>query len=117
MAVERGQLYWVDFNSVKGSDQRGTRPALVLQNDRGNRVAPTTVVAALSTADLAKRYPFVVPLAAGEAGLQRARHVNCAQIRTVDKSRLGSLIGKLDARRMREVDAALVYELGIGSGE
>src|SRR2546430_2145634 len=109
----RGEIYWVDFNPVMGSEQAGIRPAVVVQNDRGNSSAPTTVVAAMSSAPLGRPFPFTVALAAGEAGLPKAGHVNCAQIRTVDKLRLGGLIGMLSPERMAQVGDALRYELDL----
>jgi mRNA interferase MazF len=50
MSVRRGEIYWMDFEPVKGSDQVGLRPALVIQNDIGNRFSPTTIVAAINRA-------------------------------------------------------------------
>lgn len=111
--ARRGEIYWVNFNPRRGSEQGGVRPALVVQNDRGNEYSSTTVVAALSSVPLDKPYPFLVPLAAGEAGLPKAGFVNCSQLMTADESRLGALIGRLDEKRMKQVDAALAYEFGI----
>lgn len=92
-------------------EQQGRRPALVVQNDRGNRSSGHTVIVAISSAPLPTRFPFTVLLDPGEASLVGASHVNCAQLRTVDRSRLDGLIGRLDANRMAEVGAALRYEL------
>ena len=47
MSVSRGEVYWLDFDPVKGSEQAGLRPALIIQNDLGNRYGRTTVVAAI----------------------------------------------------------------------
>ena len=107
----RGELYWVDFDPARGAEQKGRRPALVVQNDRGNEFSAYTVVAAISSSPLPRRYPFTVPLAQGEGHLPRAGHVNCAQLLTLDQSRLESKIGTLTPERMKEVDAALRYEL------
>lgn len=94
-------------------EQRGRRPALVVQNDVGNRSSLATVVAAISSAEVKKPYPFVVLLAEGEAGLPKAGFVNCSQLLTIDQGRLLQKIGELDSHKMTEVDAALAYELGI----
>src|SRR5690349_11235739 len=109
----RGEVYWINFDPAQGREQRGRRPALVVQNDHGNANAPYTVVVAISTAQPARPYPFIVSLAAGEGGLPRSGVVNCAQIRTVDLARLEGRIGALSEERMRQVDAALRYELGV----
>ena len=110
---KRGEVYWIDFDPVQGSEQGGRRPAVVVQNDRGNESAPTTVVAIISSAFLSHPYPFTVPLAAGEAGLPKAGHVNCAQIRTIALTRLERRAGTLSTERMRQVNAALRYELSL----
>lgn len=109
----RGEVYWVDFDPGRGSEQRGTRPGLVVQNNTGNAYSPTTVIVAISSAPLAKPYPFTVALAAGEAGLTRASFVNCSQLLTVSLDRLGMRLGSLSAERMTQVAAALRYELSI----
>jgi mRNA interferase MazF len=113
MNPRRGELYWVDFHPSRGVEQAGRRPALVIQNDIGNQHSPYTVVVALSTAPLKRVYPFTVLLAVGEAGLPQLSHVNCAQLLTVDQSRLGPLIGKLSDQRMEEVSQALRYQLSL----
>jgi mRNA interferase MazF len=94
-------------------EQRGRRPALIVQNNTGNRFSRATVVAAISSAPVEKVYPFVVMLPEGEGGLPRAGHVNCSQLLTIDKSRLIEKIGALSSSKMVEVDRALLYELGL----
>lgn len=108
---KRGEIYWVDFNPARGTEQAGTRPALVVQNDRGNTWSSYTVVAAISSAPLPRVYPFTVGLARGEGGLPQAGHVNCAHLLTIDQSRLTRCTGALEPARMAEVDAALRYQL------
>jgi len=110
--VRRGDVFMVDFNPARGSEQAGFRPALVIQNDVGNRHSPTTIVAAISAAP-ERPYPFLVRLAAGEGGLERDSAVNASQILTVDKVRLARRLGSLSAERMREVDRALKISLGL----
>jgi len=67
MEVKRGEIYWVDWSPGRGSEQLGLRPALVIQNDTGNKFSPTTIVAALTTT-MEKSYPFLVKCAAAESG-------------------------------------------------
>lgn len=110
--VRRGEIFWVDFNPRRGSEQGGVRPALIVQNDIGNDYSPNTVVVAVSSTPLKKQYPFIVPLDEDEGGLDRPSHVNCSHILTIDQNRLGKRIGKLSAERMDAVLAALVYEFG-----
>jgi len=110
---QRGEIYWVDFDPARGVEQAGKRPALVVQNNRGNQHSEYTVVTAISSAPLPRVYPFTVPLQQGDGGLARAGHANCAQLLTLDQSRLGALIGTLSPAIMVQIDAALRYELDL----
>jgi mRNA interferase MazF len=105
-------VYWTRFDPALGSEIGKTRPALVIQNDTGNRFAATTIVAAISSRYAESRFPFLVPLPAGV--LPRDCAVNCAQLRTVDRSRLSATpVAMLDATTMRDVDIALMVSLGL----
>ena len=125
MFVRRGEIYWVQFDPVKGSEQGGLRPALVVQQDVGNQHSPTTVMVAITTTIPPRRYPFVVVLEPAESGLPRRSAVNCAQIVTIQKdgprSRLRPVsgesdvgpVGQLSLEKMAEIEAALRYNLGL----
>ncbi|MDP2181312.1 MAG: type II toxin-antitoxin system PemK/MazF family toxin [Actinomycetota bacterium] len=108
----RGEIYWVDWNPSRGSEQSGNRPALVVQNDTGNELSPTTIVVSLTTREMRKRYPFHVPVPEGV--LPKHGTIMCEQIMTIDQSRLiGRRIALLDDSVMREVDEALKRSLGL----
>ena len=107
----RGEVWLVNFNPARGSEQKGIRPALVLQNDVGNQYAATTVVVAITTN--IRIYPVTVFLKKKTAGLQRDSMVNCAQILTLDKSRLKKRLGKLNDNTMGQVEKALRISLGL----
>ena len=126
MNVRRGEIYWVAFDPVKGSEQGGLRPALVVQNDLGNRHSPTTVVAAITRTLPPHSYPFVVVIQPSESCLSAPSAVNCAQLATIQHAGVQSRlrpprgesevkpIGRLSADLMERVSAALSYNLGIG---
>jgi len=125
MAVKRGEIYWVEFDPVKGSEQGGLRPALVVQNDVGNRFSPTTIVVAITRTVPPQPYPFVVIVSPDESHLPERSAINCSQLATIQQSgpqaRLrppkGETtvrpIGQLPEDKMRQVDEALLYSLGI----
>lgn len=125
MVVQRGEIYWVEFSPVKGSEQGGLRPALVVQNDIGNRYSPTTVVVAITRTMPPQPYPFVVVIEPAESGLPMRSAVNCTQMATIQQSGAESRfrpakgetvvrpIGQLSAEKMREISAALAYNLAI----
>ncbi len=94
--VRRGQIFWVDFEPSRGSEQAGRRPALVIQNDVGNRYSPNTIVAAMTTKLGDKAYPTEVRLSDDLFG--KPSVVLCAQVLTVSQERLGGpAVAQLDA--------------------
>lgn len=110
--AKRGDVCWVDFEPAVGSEQGGVRPAVIVQNDVGNRFSPTTIVAAVTTKSVGRSFPMVVTLPA--ALLPRPSAVNCAQIRVIDRARLRSEpIAHLDESVMRQVNDALRASLGL----
>jgi mRNA interferase MazF len=126
MPVKRSEIYWVEFDPVKGSEQSGLRPALVVQNDVGNRYSPTTVVVAITRTLPPRPYPFVVTIDPMESGLPEPSVVNCSQIATIQQAGFASRlrpprgesdvrpIGQLDAEKMSQVDEALKFNLALG---
>jgi len=125
MPVKRGEIYWVEFDPVKGQEQGGLRPALVVQNDIGNRFSPTTVVVAITRTIPPQPYSFIVTVEPQESGLPVRSAINCAQMATIaqsgKESRFGAPrgasvlqpIGRLSETKMQEVEAALLFNLGI----
>lgn len=108
----RGEIWLVNFNPGRGSEQKGIRPALIVQNDVGNQYAATTIVAAVTTT--LKKFPVTVLLGRHEGGLKEPSMANLAQLLTIDKGRLIKRVGFLKAERLREVDEALMLSLGLG---
>lgn len=108
----RGEIYWVDWSPSRGSEQKGKRPALIIQNNTGNQLSSTTIVAALTTREMKKRYPFHVPVPAGV--LPKGGTIMCEQVMTIDQSRLeDGPIATLSDDVMDEVDEALERSLGL----
>jgi mRNA interferase MazF len=101
----------VDYTPARGSEQKGTRPALVIQNDIGNQYAETTIVAAITTT--IKKYPVTVVIPRGRGGLKEVSMINLAQILTLDKKRLLKRLGLLGEEKMAEVDEAIKVSLGV----
>jgi len=102
----------VNFDPGRGSEQRGSRPALVIQNDRGNEFSEKTIVASMSTRS-GPGYPFRVSVSAKESGLSEQSEVLLDQILTITQDRLGRRVGHVAPTTMEEIDRALHYSLGI----
>ncbi|MBZ5495719.1 MAG: type II toxin-antitoxin system PemK/MazF family toxin [Acidobacteriia bacterium] len=112
-ACSRGDIWMVDLNPGRGSEQTGMRPALIVQNDVGNQYASTTIVAAITTT--IRKYPVTVVLDRNEGGLKQPSMVNLAQILTLDKTRLKKKLGVLSQARIAEVNSALHISLGLSA--
>jgi mRNA interferase MazF len=113
--ITRGQIYWVDFgNDGVGSEQKYTRPALVMQNNIGNKNAPTVVVVAVTSNINKTKLPVHVLIENLEnCGLSEDSIVLTEQIKTVDKSRVKGYIGECPYGLMRKIDRAFKIEYGV----
>jgi len=114
MDVRRGDIVIVDLDPTEGSEQRGTRPCLVVQNNVGNANAPTTIVVPFTTSFGDTLYPFEVLVTADESHLQEDSVALCSQLRTVSiEHRISTVVGSVPDDRMDDVDTALEYSLGL----
>jgi len=109
--AQRGDVWLVNWNPARGSEQAGKRPALIIQNDVGNEYASTTIVAALSTT--IRSYPMNVLLEPPEGGLAKPSIVKTSQILTVSKERLEKKLGAITPEKMQEVNQALRLSLAL----
>ena len=107
----RGDVWLVNWNPARGSEQAGRRPVLVIQNDIGNEKAPTTIVAAISST--VRVYPMSVEVKPPEGGLERPSIVKTSQILTISKERLEKRLGSLSQKRMDKVDRAIKLSLSL----
>ena len=111
--IRQGAIYWLHFGAPESSAPAGRRPAVVVQHDRFNQSAISTVVVAAVTRNLRLAgMPGNVRLRKGEGGLSRASVVNVSQLRTVDRGQLGEQIGVLGQDRIRDVLRGLALLLG-----
>lgn len=111
--IKRGELFYANLDPVIGSEQGGTRPVLIIQNDVGNKYSPTTIVVATITSKTGKsKLPTHVPLS-HVPGLERDSLLLLEQLRTIDRSRLQSYIGRIDPETMKQVDQALAVSIGL----
>jgi mRNA interferase MazF len=108
----RGEIWLVDFDPTLGAEIQKNRPALIIQNDIGNRASPITIVAAITTT-VKRPYPFQVVLPARVSGLNFDSVVTLNQIRSIDRIRLSRKLGFLPAELMRQVDRAVLVSLAI----
>ena len=113
MVVQRGDIYYADLSPVVGSEQGGIRPVLIIQNDTGNKHSPTVIVAAITAQINKAKLPTHVEIGAEQFGMSKDSVVLLEQIKTIDKKRLRSRVGRVDKSLMDKVDAALSLSVGI----
>jgi mRNA interferase MazF len=113
MSIKRGEIFYAELNPVVGSEQGGTRPVLVIQNDIGNQYSPTTIIAAITSQISKAKLPTHVEVKARRSGLERDSVILTEQIRTIDKSRLKEKVAVLDEESMHKVDEAIKISLGL----
>ncbi len=110
----RGEIWDVNWSPGRGAEQQGTRPALVIQNDRGNAAPsyPLTIVASMSRTE--RELPLHVRIAPSEEnGLTDFTDVKCEQVMTIEKSRLIRLRGSISSEELSRVDTALKVSLSL----
>lgn len=109
MSIQRGEIYFVNLNPVKGREQQGTRPVLVVSSDKINqRPLVITVVVGTDGANISRDYPTNVRVSSNESGLPLETIFLCFQIRSLDHSRFPSQpSGKLSDQIMNKIDQAL----------
>ena len=77
MTVHKNEVYYVDLSPVIGSEQGGTRPVLVIQNDVGNKVSPTIIVAAITSRQKKLKMPTHVSITMEDGRLPTQIHQFC----------------------------------------
>jgi len=113
MNIKRGDIVVVNLNPVIGHEQGKTRPALIIQNDIGNKYSPTTIIAPVTSKSFGKEFPTNVQVPAEDSGLNHDSTILLNQIKTIDKSRIIKRVGKLNSSLMKKVDLAIKISLDV----
>ena len=109
----RGDVYLANLDPYIGSEQGGTRPVVVLQNDVGNRYAPTLIVATVTSRTEKKKYQPTHVLIAHNTAFEKPSVVQLEQIFTIDKSRVQRFLGRLTQDEMQEIEKGVVSSLDL----
>lgn len=112
MDLRRGDVVIVRFDPAEGHEMKKTRPAVVVQNDIGNKNSSTTIVAPAT--GTYRGYPFEVLVNAAESPFEKDSSIRLDQIRVVStENRIHSVTGSLDTETMEAIDEALKLSLGL----
>ena len=112
----KGEIYWADLNPTIESEIAKTRPVLIVSNDINNQYAATVTVLPI-TSSTEKIYPFEILLSKDEGGLTNESKAKANQIRTIDKQRLKSKVGKVSGSKIKEIENAILIHLNIRRNE
>ncbi|KLU61151.1 mRNA interferase endoA [Peptococcaceae bacterium CEB3] len=99
----RGDIWLVDLNPVRGHEQAGTRPALILSVNLFNS-GPAGLVVVIPITTRSKGIPFHVEVHPPEGGLTSTSYIKCEDIRSVSKNRLANRLGALSSATIELVE-------------
>ena len=113
MDVKRGNIVIVDVGLGKGSEQSGNRPAVVIQNDVGNKFSHTTIVALITSKETKANIPTHVPISK-DCGLNHDSIIMAEQIRVIDSSRIMKICNiKVPDNVMNKLNEAIRISLNV----
>lgn len=108
--IKRGDIYFADLGDTQGSEQKGIRPVVIIQNDIGNTYSSTIIIAPITTKPKRTKLPIHVEIS---NVLKQTSTILLEQLRTLDKTRLKEFICHLDNDIMYQIDNALSISLGL----
>lgn len=111
--IKRGDIALVNLEPIKGSEQGGIRPCLIIQNNQGNKYSPLTIIAPLTSKVFTKEFPTNVFILKEDSGLNKDSTILLNQIRTIDKSRITKKISTLSIEIMNKADLAIRISLAL----
>lgn len=113
MEILRGDVWLVNLDPTMGHEIKKSRPAVIIQNNLGNKYSPITIVAPITSQNTERIYPIEVLLTRENSGVQKESKALLNQIRAVDKRRLMKKIGKLSDEVLEQLDDALRRSLAL----
>ena len=96
--VLRGEIRWADLNPVRGREQAGRRPVVVVSHEVFNQRSGTVIAMALTSQPQQAGFPLTLPVQA--AGLPKESWVKISQIRTLSVERIGKKLGRLTPEQL-----------------
>lgn len=113
MKVERGEIWLADLNPIRGSEQAGTRPVLVFQNNLLSKYTTTVLAIPLTTNLRRAALPSCVQILKGEGGLTSDSVALCHQLRVLDKTRLLKKMGAVSRQTITAIESCVIFTTGM----
>ena len=111
MEIQRGELYYVDLEPTRASKTKKNRRPCVVVSSNAINIAAQLIIICPITDSYKKFSPIHIKISAGTGGLKKESVVHCGQVRSIDKSRIGSRVGKIDPLLMEEISRGLILAL------
>lgn len=113
MIVKRGEVWLADLNPTRGSEQAGTRPVIVFQNNLINKYTTTILAIPLTTNLRRASLPSCVQISKGEGGLTADSVALCHQLRVLDKTRLQKRLGSVTQKTVAAIESCVKFTTGM----
>src|SRR5215208_5659411 len=113
MTVRRGEIWLANLNPIRGSEQAGTHPVLIFQNDAINRFTTTFLSIPLTTNLRRASLPSCLTIPQGEGGLATDSVALCHQLRVLDGGRLLKKIGIVKKETLTAIESVVMFTTGI----
>jgi mRNA interferase MazF len=113
MTVRRGEIWLANLNPIRGSEQAGTRPVLIFQNDSINRFTTTFLSIPLTTNLRRALLPSCWTIPQGEGGLAKDSVALCHQLRVLDGARLLKKLGIVKKETLTAIESVVMFTTGI----
>lgn len=108
--ILRGEIRWADLNPVRGREQAGFRPVLILSQDVFNQRSGTVIAMAITSQPQRAGFPLTLELKS--AGLPKRSWIKISQIRTLSIERIGKKIGGVSPEELDQVIEGLNEIIG-----
>ena len=109
--ILRGEIRWADLNPIRGREQAGLRPVLVLSHDVFNERSGTVIAMALTSQPQRAGFPLTLELQG--AKLPKRSWVKISQIRTLSVARIGARLGRASPEEVSQVVEGLNEIIGV----
>lgn len=113
VGLRRGAVVLVRFDPAEGSEIRKTRPAVVVSNNAACRFDAVLQVVPLTRLPDRPLRPYESRVESPESGLDRPSRLVANQVRTVARTRIDDVLGRVTDEEQAAVDGALAIQLGL----
>jgi len=108
--ILRGEVYWADLNPVRGREEAGLRPVVVISHEELNRYSGTVIALAITSQPQAAGFPLTHQIESLK--MPRPSWVKISQVRTLSIERLGKKIGSVNTEEISRVVDGLFELVG-----